>query len=255
MRNLHPLRLQYEIFSSANPFMVAVAKTAENAREERKPVTSDNPFVGVQEKVSKQVVGALDAWRDSQEALSEAIFLAVYGSPALQTAVGIDPASAPSRKLEMSPQHRALLDARIAELKSRIGQGGLREAVVRSLLYVGMSRGMVDERSLEALRRARGSYSGPRMTLTEFKAMVREQFFMLLLDQDTALAAVPGLLPKDEEKRRAAFSVIRDVLSASARISGETASRLNQIGRLFGVEASETQDNVAVPFNPHARAS
>jgi len=78
---------------------------------------------------------------------------------------------------------------------------------------------------------------------------------MLLLDQDAALAAVPGLLPKEEEKRRAAFAVIRDVLSASAKISGETASRLNQIGRLFGVEAAETQDNRTVPFNPQARAS
>jgi hypothetical protein len=49
--------------------------------------------------------------------------------------------------------------------------------------------------------------------------------------------------------------LIRDVLSASAKISGETASRLNQIGRLFGVEPVETQDNRTVPFNPQARAS
>jgi len=255
IRNSHPLRLQYEMFSSANPFMAAVEEMAEKAREERKPVAVDNPFIGVQEKVSKQIVGALDAWRDSQEALSEAIFLAVYGSPALQAAVGIDPNSTPSRKLEMSPRHRALLQARIAELKSQIGQGSLREAVIRGLLYVGMTRGMVDERSLEALRRARGSDSGPRMTLTEFKAMVREQFFMLLLDQDAALAAIPKLLPESEEKRRAAFGVIREVLSASAKISGETAKRLNEIGRLFGIDAGEMQEGRTVPFNPQARTS
>jgi hypothetical protein len=255
IRNLHPLRLQYEMFSSANPFMAAVEKTAEKARDKRKPAAVDNPFLGAQEKASKQIVGALDAWRDSQEALSEAIFLAVYGSPALQVAVGIDPKSMPSRKLEMSPQHRELLQARIAELKSRISQGGLREAVIRGLLYVGMTRGMVDERSLEALRRARGSDGGPRMTLAEFKAMVREQFFMLLLDQDAALAAIPKLLSESEEKRRAAFAVIREVLSASAKISGETAKRLNEIGRLFGIDAGEMPENRTVPFNPQARAS
>ncbi len=250
IRNLHPLRLQYEMFSSANPFMAAVEKTAGKARDERKPAAVDNPFLGAQEKVSKQIVGALDAWRDSQEALSEAIFLAVYGSPALQAAVGIDPNSTPSRKQEMSPQHRELLQARIAELKSRISQGGLREAVIRGLLYVGMARGMVDERSLEALRRARGSDGGPRMTLTEFKAMVREQFFMLLLDQDAALAAIPKLLPESEEKRRAGFAVIREVLSASAKISGETAKRLNAIGGLFGIDAGEMPES-----RPQARAS
>jgi hypothetical protein len=238
------------MFSSANPFMVAVAEMAEKARNERKPAAVDNPFLGAQEKVSKQIVGALDTWRDSQEALSEAIFLAVYGSPALQAAVGINPNSTPSRRQEMSPQHRELLQARIAELKSRISEGGLREAVMRGLLYVGMTRGMVDERSLEALRRARGSDGGPRMTLAEFKAMVREQFFMLLLDRDAALAAIPKLLPKSEEKRRAAFGVIREVLSASAKIYGETTKRLNEIGRLFGIDAGEIPES-----RPQARAS
>jgi hypothetical protein len=255
IRNLHPLRLQYEMFSSANPFMAVVEKSAEKARDERKPAAGANPFLGAQEKASKQIVGALDAWRDSQEALSETVFLAVYGSPALQAAVGVDPNSAPSRKLEMSPQHRELLQKRIAELKSRISQGGLREGVIRGLLYVGMTRGMVDERSLEALRRARGSDSGPRMTLAEFKAMVREQFFMLLLDQDAALAAIPKLLPESEEKRRVGFAVIPDVLSASAKISGETAKRLNEIGRLFGIDTGEMPESRTVPFNPQAKAS
>ena len=95
----------------------------------------------------------------------------------------------------MSATHREMLEARIAELKSRIGEGGLREAAIRGLLYVGSARGMVDERSLEALRNVRRNDTGARLTLTEFKMLVREQFFMLLLDQEAALAAIPKLLP------------------------------------------------------------
>src|SRR5258707_244343 len=98
MRNLHPLRLQYEPFSTRNPFMPAVESLAEKVSEERKQVSTDNPFFAFQEQVSKQIVNALDSWRDSQEALSEATFLAVYGSPALQAAIGIDPQSTPSRR-------------------------------------------------------------------------------------------------------------------------------------------------------------
>ena len=154
MRNLHPLRMQYEVFSSQNPLMSAAKSLAEQANENRKPVSKDNPFLALQEQFSKQIVHALDSWRDSQEALSEAIFLNVYGSPAVQAAVGIDPQSEPSRRQEMSAKHREMLQARIAELKSRIGEGGLREAAVRGLLYVGSVRGMVDERSLEALAQA-----------------------------------------------------------------------------------------------------
>ena len=256
-QNLHPLRLPYEAFSSRNPFMAAVKATAERVEEKRKPVSEDNPFLAFQEQVSKQIVRALDGWRDSQEALSEAVFLAVYGSPSLQAAVGIDPQSEPSPRQAMSAHYREMLQDRIADLKSRIGQGGLREAAIRSLLYVGSARGMVDERSLEALRRLRRNDTSARMTLPQFKMLVREQFFMLLLDQEAALAAIPKLLPDNIGERRAVFAAIREVLSASAEISGEVASRLKRVAELFGVEAtglSEQQSNVA-PFDPQAKAS
>jgi pimeloyl-ACP methyl ester carboxylesterase len=254
-RNLHPLRLQYEAFSSQNPWMTAVKSAAEELEENRKPVSKDNPFLAFQEQMSKQIVHALDSWRDTQEALSETIFLNVYGSPALQAAVGIDPQSMPSRRREMSAEHRAMLEKRIAELKSRIGEGGLREAAIRSLLYTGSARGMVDERSIEALRKVRRDYSGQRMTLPEFKMLVREQFFMLLLDQEGALAAIPKLLPEDVNQRRAAFAAMRQVLSASGEITGERASRLQRIAALFGVDAGEERAPNVAPFDPKARAS
>jgi hypothetical protein len=249
MHKWHPLRLQYEAFSSQNPFMKAVADAADKAREERKPVAADNPFVAFQERMSKQIVSSLDQWRDSQEALSEAMFLSVYGSPALQTAVGVDPQSAPSRRREMDPKHRELLSARVAELKSKIGTGGLREAGIRALLYVGSVRGMVDERSLEALRRLRQADESARITLGEFKMLVREQFFMLLLDRDAALATIPKLLPANMDERRKVFATIQEVLSASAEISGEAAKRLKEVAGLFGLEGN------TVPFDPKARAS
>ena len=91
MRQAHPLRLSYELVSDANPFMAPVKALAERAREDRRPVSPDNPFLALQETISKQIVAGLDAWRDMTEAASERIFLSVYGSPALQAAVGIDP--------------------------------------------------------------------------------------------------------------------------------------------------------------------
>ena len=64
-------RMQYEAFTDANPFMPALASAAEKVREQRKPASADNPFIVAQEKVSEQIVKALDAWRESQEKLSE----------------------------------------------------------------------------------------------------------------------------------------------------------------------------------------
>ncbi|WP_063683045.1 DUF3141 domain-containing protein [Bradyrhizobium stylosanthis] len=254
-RNMHPLRLQYEAFSSKNPWMSSVKSAADRVEDNRRPVSKDNPFLAFQEQMSKQIVHALDSWRDAQEALSETMFLNLYGSPVLQAAVGVDPESVPSRRREMSDEHRAMLEKRIAELKSRIGEGGLREAALRALLYVGSARGMVDERSIEALRQVRRDQAGARMTLSEFKMLVREQFFMLLLDRERALAAIPGLLPDDMNKRRAAFAAMREVLSASEDITGERANRLRRVAVLFGLDGEgEVTSNVA-PFDPQARAS
>jgi hypothetical protein len=237
MRRLHPLRLQYEMFSDKNPWMASVRALAGATRENRKPATADNPLVALQNGVSEQIVTALDTWRDLNETFAERMFLSIYGSPLLQGAVGIDPADTrPLRKAAKNPLHVELLHARIAELKSRIAVGGVREGAIRALLYVGMPPAAVDERGFEAIRRLRVTQDGTkRPTLAEFKAMVREQYFMLLLDPEAAVAAIPDLLP-DRERRRA-LATVREVLSARGEIIGEVAGRLQRIARLLGLEA------------------
>ena len=156
MREMHPLRLQYELFSDQNPAMAQVARLAEQVRENRKQVASDNPLIAMQEQFSNQIVAGLEAWREASEKIAERTFLAVYGSPTLQAAVGVDPAGTqPLRKAPKNPLHRELLQKRIAELKSQISAGGLRAAVIRGIVYAGVSRGGVDERGFEMARRLR----------------------------------------------------------------------------------------------------
>jgi hypothetical protein len=245
IQQLHPLRLQYEAFSNANPIMGPVADMAEQVRENRKPIAADNPFVEMQETVSRNIVAGLDAWRDMTEALAERTFLAVYGSPALQAAVGIDPAGTrPLRKAGKHPLHDELLQKRIAELKSRIPLGGLREAVIRGLLYVGLARGAVDERGFEALRRIRREHGN--MSLSAFKALVREQFYILLIDAEAALAAIPSMLPADVETRRKAFDLIRQIMTARGDLSVEDKERMQRIARAFGLEEPSAVPNLTV---------
>jgi hypothetical protein len=174
------------------------------------------------------------------ETLAERTFLWLYGLPGLQAAVGIVPArSGPARKAGKTPLHRQVLEHRINEIRSRIATGGLRECVIRGLLYVGKARGGADERGLAAIRRLRETDRGrSRLSLAEFKALVREQYFMLLIDEAAALAAIPDLLPPSIDERRAAFAALREVLSARDTIEGEAAERLGHVARLFGVDAA-----------------
>ncbi len=256
MQQIHPLRLQYELFSNANPMMAPVAGMAEEVRKNRQPVGADNQFIALQENTSRQIVAALDAWRDFSETLAERTFLTVYGSPILQAAAGIDPAGTrPLRRAGKNPLHQELLQKRIAELKSRIPVGGLREAVMRALIYAGMPRAAVDERGFEAVRRIRRAHGD--VPLSEFKARVREQSFLLLLDPEGALATIPSMLPPDAETRRQAFDLIKQVLSASGELSAGDKERLQQLSRLFGLEEGPpiSRNLTVVPPAPQAKAS
>ena len=246
IHRLHPLRLSYELFSNANPMMAPVAAMAEQARKNRRPVPTDNPFVAIQENASRQIVAALDAWRQASETFAERCFFMVYGSPALQAAAGIDPSGTrPLRKAAKSPLHHELLQKRIAELKSRIPIGGLREAIIRALLYVGMGRASVDERGFEAVRRIRHAYRD--IPLPAFKALVREQFYLLLIDTEAALAALPSMLPADADTRRKAYELIKQVMSARGEFSAEDKERMLRMARAFGVEeASPMVPNLTV---------
>jgi hypothetical protein len=82
------------------------------------------------------------------------------------------------------------------------------------------------------------------MPLSEFKALVREQFAMLLIDQQGALAALPSLLPPDLGSQSEAFYAVKQVMEACGKTSAEDEKRLSEIGRLFVI----AEEGVALPF-------
>ncbi|MDQ0512198.1 DUF3141 domain-containing protein [Ancylobacter amanitiformis] len=239
LRRLHPLRLGYELFGARNPLLSGLADLAARVREARQPAAPDNPFLKAQEQVSRQIVEALEGWRKAVEHQSEQTFRQIYGAPVLQAAVGIAPTpSLRPRRAAKSRLHAELIAKRIAELREGFTQGGLLAAGVRTLLYIGMARGRADERGFEALRRLREK--GPlarQLTLEDFKHLVREQFYMLLIDRPAALEAIAVLLPDDRETRAGVFSLIEEVLGASGPLTDEAAQRREEMRRLYGLDS------------------
>ena len=167
---------------------------------------------------------------------AERTFLTVYGNPLLQAALGIDPAGIrAAARGGKDPLHREMVETRIAELKSRIATGDVREGAIRALSMSACREPSPTSAGSKPFAGC-GSRTGERPTLAEFKAMVREQYFMLLLDRAATLAAIPKMLPTDAEQRRDGFTAIRQILAASGDIVGEAAERLSQVARLFGLE-------------------
>ena len=208
--------------------MAPVAAMAEQVRKDRRPVAADNPFVAMQENVSRQIVAALDAWRDMSEALAERTFLAVYGSPALQAAVGIDPAATrPLRKAREEPA--ASRAAAEPDRRAQVAHSGRRAARSRdpraALCRHGAGRRSTSagSRLVRRIRRAHGD-----MPLVGVQGAGARAVQHAADRPEAALAAIPAMLPPDAETRRKAFDLIRQVLARAANCRPKTRARLQR---------------------------
>jgi hypothetical protein len=233
MRRLHPSRLQYEMFSQGNPFMRPLLSSLEPARANRQPVASSNIFWQAQEQFAEAIEHSLDAYRDVRDHLAEAWFHAVYGSPLVQAMVGLRASDGSGRRRPgKDPAHVAAVARRIEELAADIPKGGPREAVLRALIYIRMPEGLVDERGFNLLRRARDE-AGDGLALGEFKRMVREQFFMLLLDERRAVEAIPAMLAKDRDLASRMAPKLVQMIDAVGLRSNLAKTRLAEIKELM----------------------
>jgi hypothetical protein len=179
------------------------------------------------------------------------MFHGVYGSELLQAAIGLKASdTSPRRRPGKNSAHLALVARRIDELKEGISQGGPREAVLRALLYIRSPEGVFDERGFNFLRQLRDE-AGKGLTLREFKQVLREQFFMLLLDERSALEAIPDLLARDPDLAKRMHASLHRLLDVVGVRSGEAKSRLAEIEDLFEESAEPETTIISTPEKPH----
>jgi len=244
MQRLHPLRLPYEMISDANPWVAAVAPLADQVRETRQAVSEDNLFLQVQNQFSDAIVAALDGWRDMRDAAIEQIFMLVYGSQLVQNLAGLGGREGPPRKHPgVHPEHRHFMAQRAEELRREIASGGLREACVRSLLYVSQGQGAIDTRSFDLIRSMRTEleYAVP---MQRFKEIVRDQALILLLDLPRAIKALPHMLVSaSADDIRSALAHVEAVVTAGVPLNEISRGRLQEMQRIFVQAANRAESH------------
>jgi len=259
MRQFHPLRLQYEMFSHTNQFMRPLLSCVGDVRANRQPVPKDNVFWQAQEQLGDWIETSLDAYRDVRDHAFEVWFDAIYGSPLVQAMVGLKASDESVRRRPgTGAAHLALVAQRIEELRANISKGGPREAVLRALLYVRIPERLVDERSFNLLRRMREE-AGRGLTLAAFKRLVREQFLMLLLDERSAVAAIPVMLARDPDLASRMTGHLRQVIDVVGLSSKVAKARFAEIEPLFErsvqLEAPRAHLGSARSERPHVARS
>jgi pimeloyl-ACP methyl ester carboxylesterase len=237
-RELHPHRMRFSFLSDRNAFIAAIQGLAEQVRANRHPVSPDNPLLACEKVISTWISTCWEGYRQIRDAATEAIFLATYGSPLLQATVGLGTEQGGNQQRIARDLLREADEARRrADLSARFETGGLPQAVLRALIYIGLPERSVDERAFAMLQAIRAMQPvNDRMTLADLKTVLRDQFLLLRLDEERAVGAIPRLLPDNEAMRSVGLDAVHRMLQARGRLSEDGARRLARIEALFGVD-------------------
>jgi pimeloyl-ACP methyl ester carboxylesterase len=235
MRTLHPSRQRFAAFSDRNPLMQPVKQVADAVRADRRPVSPDNPLLALEQATSTWISTWLDTYRIARDGMTEAFFVNFYGSPVLQALMGLGTDAAQGhRKAERDLAREVASSASRADLDRLFDVGGMAEAAIRSLVYVRLPEGKIDERGFAMLLTLRALRPPEeRLCLADVKELFRTQFLLVRLDEERAVNSIPKLLPDDMQERRRTVEVLRSVLAARGRMTDEEERRFARVEAIF----------------------
>ena len=237
LRAMHPLRLERFMISDLNPMVWPLKAMAEAVRKNRRQASPENPLVKAEHAVSQQIEQSLDRYREMRDRGQEVMFKTIYNSPLVEALAGLRAPYADARKPRArDEQAERTLAAKIEAIKTREEQGGFAEAVLRIMLAVAQAEHMFDARGFRLAQRIKQEHPElKRIPREQVRAAAKEEAFMLRFDQERALAALPLMLPTEEE-RREAVDIVRRIGYADGEITPESEAMLAKIERILGLD-------------------
>ena len=223
IRALNPARLDRAFFSDLNPWAPWVKAMAEAVRADRRTVAADNPFLRLERQAAAGIERSLDLYRDVRDGIHERTFKAIYASPWLNGALRNGPKAPTWEQQELRRLKRLMAE-------SQFENGTALDGWARIVLYVARAEPVLDERAYNLARRMIEAAD-----MKELKAAVKRQAFILGLDEERAVAALPKLL-REEDARRKALECARLVAAAGGPLSAGQEQRFGRIERVLGLE-------------------
>ncbi len=225
MRNMNSSRLERNMFSDSNPALKALKPIAEMVRAQRKSVAPDNPWLQAEIKNSTAIRRGWDNFRDVRDAGYEKLFKAIYESPQLARMVGFTPKNRERAHHGMNEQMRA----RQKEHESWFEHGNVESGFLRLLIFVAIGNGVIDERPFNGIKRLMSEFGPDKaVTLQQLKDTVKQQTFLVRMDEQRALNGLTALLPTKADRQRA-IKLARDLLALGGPISPEKEARLQRV--------------------------
>jgi len=232
---LNPLRLSYTMFS--NPWMKGVQTLAANVSAARQPVAADNRFLALQTRISEQISAGLDKYRDERDQIEEQMFFRFYGSPFVQALLGLNERSEVRTLPGIPVEELAARQARSDTYAAKLQSGGFDEALSRAVLYVAAGERMIDQRCALALNVARKTLM--HLSLAEFKALLRDQSFVLQLERERAVEALAVMVPQ-AQARKDLLKQVNAIVSAGDLPLATERDRLSRLAEVLGLPIEQS---------------
>ena len=232
-------RMQRLMFSDLNPLMNLVKHSAELARVNRKPVSSDNPLVAMERRTSRQIADALEAYGHGRDDAIVKWVELVYGP------LGLGAVFPPDASTEIAARARAVTDVEDArqQIQPLIHAGGFPEALVRILVATAGARGVIERRSGRIGEQIRNYVKEHRAELgslagagpVDWPAVIKAQTRILMLAPKEAIEAIPGLIPA-QNQREFAVVIAAKMLMLELELGETDSNAARRVYELLGVD-------------------
>jgi hypothetical protein len=230
-RQMNPMRWRRYALSDMNPWMGPISSFAGLARENRRPVAPNNPFLAFEKAFADSVEYGLNAMRDARDAWVEIAFHGVYGGLQASGVTGEDydteADTARDSVTSDAPQR--------AEAEANLTQGGYAEAVIRMMILLADARGAV-RRSRLARSNQLLTTEAPfaQMSAAERMAVIRDQTMIATLFPEEAIKTLTVLLP-DAASRRKALKAVETVAGPDQELGDNARARLQRLREVLAV--------------------
>jgi Protein of unknown function (DUF3141) len=240
IREMHPNRFGFGFFSDRNPFVAAIAPLAEAVRQNRLAAAQNNPLFAIESLASGWIETSLKLWGQTRDALVEQFFLNLYGSPLLQSLVGMNAENTDlHQRIQRDVTRESNANRMRSELESAIDRGGVVEAFVRAVAYLVEPIGKVDDRGFAALQEV-GRMVPPEYQPdhARFREIVCQQFLIMHLDEARAVEALPKLAVTAENRRIVLESLHRIIKLWRPDRTEDQKRRLSRVEKLLAPPAA-----------------
>ncbi len=221
MRWLNKSRMKYYLFSErVNPFMATFKIWADWVRKNRKQVSENNYFLTMEQDMAQTIENRLNGYRDVRDDLYRNIFKAMYGPLGLAP---LFPARKAVAMAEENEAQEAAIHAEIERLRNEMDKGGFDEALIRLIIASMIHIGAIDYRSRLIAKQLEKRHQKEEIRPEIARKMIWEQYFMLLIEEDRALASLAKLLPTKEEREAAVKLTMEVMMISDARLDPNSA--------------------------------